>query len=135
MQLEQARTFRFSVGQWTLWLALVALAGLVAGVAVLLPIRPAFRPGTMLTLGGLPLLLLIHASMVKSNGRLLGPLNKIFFFDTVDLLTTVGLLFGIAVAAGFTKPLTERGAAQQRPPNEEGGSGVLPDSVQPGAEG
>ncbi len=114
---EHILTAGFSLGRWALWLGLMELVGVVLGVAAQLPARPAFRPGIMLAIGVWPLLMLVQATLVIGYGRLsLGPIGKMFFFDTGPILPAVGVLFGISLSAGVARqPFPQANRRTRRP--------------------
>ena len=112
-QIHTAATFTLPWGGWLKWHGLYLLAGVSLGLAMILPRRVRYRPGRALLLGAIPILWLMHLTLV------LGPSSAVNF--TLQHLRTVarwpssgslsefewsmdvvvGVWLGLSIAAGF----------------------------------
>jgi hypothetical protein len=106
-QQHAAQQFRFEVSRWVLVLAAAIAAGFLAGVAMALPLGRGYRPLRVLVLGLPPAVFL--AQFVVNIWWVFRRLWKghpwwvdwprLFFSPAAQL--ALGILFGLALAAGF----------------------------------
>ena len=114
-QIQQGRTFILPWGGWLKWHGLYLLAGVSLGLAMILPRRVRYRPGRALLLGAIPILWLIHLTLI------LGPNSAVNFtlqhlgivarwpsspslsqFESSPSMDLVaGVWLGLSIAAGF----------------------------------
>lgn len=112
-EIQRGATFILPWGGWLKWHGLYVLAGVSLGLAMVLPRRVRYKPGRALLLGAIPILWLIHLTLV------LGPSSAVNFtlqhlrpvarwpssgslseFEwSMDVV--VGVWLGLSIAAGF----------------------------------
>jgi hypothetical protein len=114
-QQHAAQSFRFEVGRWVLALGAAIGAGLLSGIAMALPLGRGYRPLRVVVLGLAPAVFLAQFIVKiwwafprewKSAPWWLD-WPQLFFSPAAQM--SLGVLFGLALAAGFR---TRRDAAQ-----------------------
>lgn len=101
--------FRFSRGsvtevtEWVIWLALVALAGFLFGLAAVPPTTLRYRIGPPLLLATIPVLLIAHAILVFAVGWQGPPRFLAYprFYMSPSLQWGLATWVGVAFVSGF----------------------------------
>jgi hypothetical protein len=111
--VTRSSTYTTTWAGWLGWIGFLALSGVAFGLAGWLPSGFGYRPGRALLLGVVPLLMLIHATLVQGPRSVvtfslhhLGFLYRhIYFFDGLrgmGVPFALALMLGVAIAAGFS---------------------------------
>jgi hypothetical protein len=131
-QRHASESFRLEVGRWLPVLGAAIAAGLLFGIAMALPLGRGYRPLRVIVLGLPPAIFLAQFAFTiwwaiphqwKSAWWLDWP--HLFFSPAAQI--ALGMLFGLALAAGFS---TGRVTKLERPThNESIGPEVRPDAA------